>query len=248
MAVSVPAPVPASPLRPPALGPAEVHLWHSDLEDPTDPPGGETLLSEDERGRADRMAPTPRRRFVRSRCLLRTVLGGYLTRDPAGLRFDLTGEGKPGLANAGRPALQFNLTHAQRRWLLAVSREVVGVDLERSDRQVDIEGVAPRIFRPEEVAAILALEGDRRRQAFFRAWTGREALVKASGEGIFTLSLPAPIDVHPDRPLAVTGPRVGSWKLVEVPLSGPWQGALAVQGELERVSAFTVALATESPE
>ena len=146
--------------------------------------------------------------------------------------FDAVGEGKPVLRDGG---LHFNLSHAEGRWLLAVSPWPVGVDVERNDRSVDMERVASRIFRPEEIREILTRDGAERRHAVFRAWTGREALVKARGEGMFTLSLPGAMVLDPARELSLEGDDVGAWQLVEVPLSGNWCGALAVDGPASTV-------------
>jgi len=236
---AVPAPVPAPPDRPPPLAADVVHLWHADLDDDAAAAGAAPLAA-DERARAERMAPTPRRRFERSRGLLRTILGGYLERDPAALRFALRGEGKPELADPSSPPIRFNLSHAAGRWLLAVSYLEVGVDVERTDRPVDVERVARRVLRPAEASTILDLRGDERRRAFFRAWTGREALVKARGEGMFTLSLAAEMDVRPDRGPRLTGDAAAEWTLIAVPAVGDACAALAARGRVTRVEAFRV--------
>ncbi len=224
----------------PPLEPGQVHLWHADLDVPA---SLSSCLSSDEQARAVRMAPTPRRRFERSRTLLREILSGYLDRSAELLRFETRGEGKPVLAgrDAGDP--HFNLSHAAGRWLLAVSPLEVGVDVERGDRSVDMENVARRVLRPAEAAAIHGLSGEEKRLAFFRARTGREALVKAQGEGMFTLSLDVEMDLDPGRPLALRGAAAADWTLVEVALPEPWHGALAVRGAPDRVVTLQVAAA-----
>jgi 4'-phosphopantetheinyl transferase len=232
----IPEPKEADPHRPPPLEAGHVHLWHADLDQA---PLQEALLDGAEAERAKKMALSARPRWIRSRGLLRTVLSGYVGREPGKLHFDSLGEGKPHLVPAGGP--HFNLSHARERWVLAVSATFeVGVDLERTDREADLEAVAERIFRPEETKAILALEGDARRAAFFRAWTGREALTKTRAEGMFTLSLDAEMELRPGHALELHGAAAGHWTLAEIPMPEGWCGALAAEGRIKSVLSFRV--------
>lgn len=233
----VPEPVRAHPEHPPALRRRHVHLWHADLDSVA---ADESILDDADRERAALMIPRVRTRFAASRCLLRRILGAYTGTDPASLRFGTVGEGKPQLAPLATDSPFFNLSHAEDRWLLAVSTLDVGVDVERTDRRVDVERVSRRLFTPAETDAILRESGDVRRRAFFRAWTGREALAKMRAEGMFTLSLPAEIRVDPAVTLALTGDAPGRWTLLEVPVPLPWCAALAVAGRPEGVAAFRV--------
>jgi 4'-phosphopantetheinyl transferase len=234
----VPAPVPVRPEDAPPLPRGHVHLWHADLDALA---SDESLLDEAELLRAGLMIPRVRHRFTASRRLVRRIVGRYAAEDPASLRFETVGEGKPRLAAFHPTRPRFNLSHADGRWLLAVSTVEVGVDVERGDRDVDIERVARRIFRPGEAEAILREHGYARRRAFFRAWTGREALVKARAEGMFTLSLPAEIRLAPSEPLALHGAGAGTWTLFEVPETFPWCAAVAMEERPAGVAAFRVA-------
>ncbi len=232
----IPEPKEADPLRPPPLSAGDVHLWHADLDQG---PLQEALLDAAEAERARSMTPSTRPRWIRSRGLLRTVLSGYVGKAPASLHFDSLGEGKPHLVPAGGP--HFNLSHARERWLLAVCATFdVGVDLERTDREVNIPSVARRIFRPEEVAQILAGDEREQRNTFFRAWTAREALTKTRAEGMFTLSLDAVIDLRSGHPLELSGPDAGHWTLAQVPMPVGWCGALAAEGRVTSVRSFRV--------
>jgi 4'-phosphopantetheinyl transferase len=241
----VPEPVPRAPESPPALRPTHLHLWHAELDAF---PGDERRLDAAERQRAAQMIPRVRRRFVASRCLLRRILGAYVRGglpaagrsdgDAVALHFETVGEGKPRLAPFAADSPRFNLSHADGQWLLAVSTREVGVDVERTDRRVDVEAVARRIFRPTEAAAILRESGDARRRAFFRAWTAREALVKARAEGMFTLSLNVEIRLEATGALSLAGDGAGGWTLLDVPRDAPWCAAVATAGRPGDVLAF----------
>jgi 4'-phosphopantetheinyl transferase len=214
-------------------------VWQASL----DAPGDERVLSPAERERAARSGTAAiRRRFVRARSLLRTVLAAYAGAPPAELELVETPDGKPYLR---RPAgaLSFNLTHTGSVWALAVAagREV-GIDVERTDRRVDVDAVARRLFAPAEAAAIAALPEDERRAAFFRCWTAREAVVKACGTGMLVPRVSFRVDVRPAGPLDVrgAGPEPFPWRVLELTVPPRHAGALAVEGAPARVSSFVL--------
>ncbi len=171
----------------PQLHCGEVHIWKACLDDRL-PEEHRTLLSPDERVRAERYRfAIDRRRFVAGRAILRMLLGRYLCREPADLGFVEGAHGKPRLVDDGRPSeeLQFNVSHADELALYAVGRGgAVGIDVERVREIPDWEGIADTFFEPQERARLHRLTADRRRLAFLQAWTRREALLKASGDGL----------------------------------------------------------------
>jgi 4'-phosphopantetheinyl transferase len=147
-----------------------------------------TLLSDDERGRASAYPGQTRgRRFVRARAALRAVIGELADLPPADVRFAYGRDGKPSLAtpDAGKCALQFNLSHARELALIAVTHgRRIGVDLAWVDGDARLEHVAARYFSaPERSVFDAAAKGDRR-AVFSRIWVRKEAYLKGRGEGI----------------------------------------------------------------
>jgi 4'-phosphopantetheinyl transferase len=107
----------------------------------------------------------------------RRVLAGYLDRSPGSLGIVRGRHGKPALAD---DALAFNLSHSGDWGLLALARGcALGVDIERP-RLVSRRGsLLARCFSACERTWVG--EDDAR---LLRAWTLKEALVKAHGRGI----------------------------------------------------------------
>jgi 4'-phosphopantetheinyl transferase len=66
---------------------------------------------------------------------------------------------------------------------VARSRQV-GVDVEQLRPMADLEGVAARVCTPGELATLAGLAESDRERAFLAMWTCKEALAKATGEGI----------------------------------------------------------------
>jgi 4'-phosphopantetheinyl transferase len=181
-------------LPPPAslsLESQDIHLWCASLEQ-----SAATLqklarsLSDDEQERASRFRfPAHQQRFIAGRGILRTILGQYLAVAPAKFQFDYAAHGKPSLQRSvGEPELQFNLSHSQDLAVYAIARHhPVGIDLEFLRPVADMQRLAQRFFSAQEYAAIQAFPSDRQQAAFFQYWTGKEALLKAIGQGLTQL-------------------------------------------------------------
>ena len=91
---------------------------------------------------------------------------------------------KPRLAppHAG---LHFNWSHSGALAVVALAVDIdPGVDVEQIERRNDIMAIARRFYADDEVAALTALEPGQRRDGFTRAWTLKEAVVKAEGGGL----------------------------------------------------------------
>ena len=124
-----------------------------------------------------------RRRYTVARGMLRLLIGHYLQCAPAGLRFRYGGNGKPAVIAPRK--LHFNLAHSAERAVYALSAvRPVGIDIEQVTRQVEFEQIARRFFTPKEFADLIALPTARRRRAFYRLWTAKEAVIKATGKGL----------------------------------------------------------------
>jgi 4'-phosphopantetheinyl transferase len=147
----------------------------------------EVLLDDMERGRARRfIRRTDRHRFILAHAALRLFLAGCLGAGPAMVRYEGGVSGKPRLA-AGLAPLEFNLSHSEELALMAVARQrAVGVDVERLRDVPEALGIADVYFSRQEREELHSLQRSERREAFFRCWTRKEAVTKASGEGLGT--------------------------------------------------------------
>ena len=95
---------------------------------------------------------------------------------------------EPVILSAGKPVfpekcgVHFNISHSGGYVVLAYGKAPLGVDIE-SVRRADCK-VAKRFFREEEYRYVNGLEEAGQADAFCKVWTGKEAVVKASGEGL----------------------------------------------------------------
>ncbi len=163
---------------PPPLRTDEPHVWRARV---SETPDLTHLLSEDELDRAASLR-RGRRRFTAARGLLRRLAGAYLDRDPAALTFAVAEHGKPYLPDA---ALRFSVSHSGDLILIAFSLgSEIGVDVEEIRETSDTMAIARRFFTSEEADALAALPPDRRTPAFFAIWCRKEAVLKATGQGV----------------------------------------------------------------
>lgn len=147
------------------------------------------LLAPDEQHRLTRLrCRQDQERYVLARSALRLLLGFWLQRDPASLRFTYGCHGKPALVDAGPEAPHFNLAHSGELILLAFHpARPVGVDVERQRPGLDWLPIARRVLSAADVEWIAALPAETGAAAFLEAWCRLEARLKASGEGLVGL-------------------------------------------------------------
>jgi 4'-phosphopantetheinyl transferase len=117
---------------------------------------------------------------------LRSILAIYLDIDAAAVDFDSGPAGKPKLAqNWAGSGIEFNLSHSGEVALIAVTRGgEIGVDVERVREDFAFQPIAQRFFTANEVAALRDLPVALQREAFYKCWTSKEALLKARGTGL----------------------------------------------------------------
>jgi 4'-phosphopantetheinyl transferase len=168
-----------------AIGLDDIQVWGLLLEvTNAELPRAASLLSHDERARAERLiSENHRRQSIAAHAMLRMTLSRYCGGSPKQLVIRRTSDGKPFLSNY--PSLRFNLTHSHGRALIAVANErEVGVDLERVRREVDVLRLAKRFLSERDQAFIEQGEPAQRHERFLKTWVAREAVFKADGKGM----------------------------------------------------------------
>jgi 4'-phosphopantetheinyl transferase len=210
-------------------------LWKTETVQPQD----WSLLDAEEQRRAERFVrPEKRRRFLSAHAGLRRLLTACTATPPEALRFTRAGaRQKPGMQPAS--SIRFSLSHSKDWAAVAIA--------DGHEPGIDIEAVRPiasnlpqRYFSAQEQAALAQLSGAEWQEGCFRAWTRKEALLKAIGTGV-TLPLHAfTVSLHPDAPAALLAStldelRVEHWSLVNLDCIPGYCGALAVPRTVERV-------------
>jgi 4'-phosphopantetheinyl transferase len=182
----------------PAILNGETHVYAAPLGEPEP---YLPLLTQEERDRAGRFRlARVRDQFVAARGRLRALLGHYLGLAPRDVPVQYADGGKPHLP-ADYP-LHFNVSHTDGLAVYAVGRARVGVDVERCRTIPDADSLVSRFFSGGECARFNALPPADRPGAFLRAWTRKEAVLKALGRGVQSLDC-CEVTFGPDEPPAV---------------------------------------------
>lgn len=224
----------------PPLADNEVHVWAAPLDIA---PGVlekfRATLSPDEQERAAKYKfEKHRNRYIVARAVLRKILGNYLHAEPAALRFDYSTNGKPSLTpDFASTGIHFNLAHTDDLALIAVTRiGMIGIDVESVRPVKEMDALVARFFSAHESELFQNVAVDQKPAAFFNLWTRKEALLKATGEGITrSLSL---VEVsflpgEPARLLAISGDstEAAGWTLRELSPAPGYTGAVAIQAQ-----------------
>jgi 4'-phosphopantetheinyl transferase len=154
-------------------------------------------------------------RFLLGCTIVRRLLAARLSLPAASIRLDRSCPdcGKPhGKVRAD--GAELSVTHSGELVGVAISDRQVGLDVEKIDQGIDVDGLARVSLADVEIAALAAY--DDKARAFTTYWTRKEAVVKATGDGLRT-------DLR-----TVLGPPAG-FHLVELEVDPSYVAALAVQ-------------------
>lgn len=162
-----------------------VHLWLADFREFS---GALNLycqtLSHDELKRAERFKFDSLRNFyVFCRGTLRHILSQYTGIDAKSLQFHYGEKGKPSLPPEFE--IRFNVSHSGSLFVCAVSKNLdLGVDVEEIRSMNDMTAIAQDFFAPSEQRNLARIAEVNRTQSFYECWTRKEAVIKATGEGV----------------------------------------------------------------
>ena len=149
-----------------------------------------SLISDEEISRSKSFKfPRDRISFIIRHGLLRQKLSELCQLDLRNIDIRTDPNGKPYLANqAGPSGVCFNISHSGDAFAFAFSWiGSIGIDIEIIKPIPDMQAIMDRHFTSAEKESILAIPSEQQTREFFKYWTRKEAVLKASGDG---LSLP----------------------------------------------------------
>jgi len=213
-----------------------VALWWSDLAH-----GAEEVariapwLSAAEVARSARYGTAAlRTRYIAGRATLRLLLGRTLGVDPSAVPLRRGVRGRPELAGGNAPP-DFNVSHTRGGAVFAIAHDLprelrIGVDVEREDRQLDADRLSRKFLTARERSTLPGDDADARRVRFLRYWTCKEAMSKATGDGLIAPF--ARLDVDTGATLTLLdGPppyRPDAWRLHAIAAPPGFLATLAI--------------------
>ena len=194
-----------------------------------------TILTPDETRSVRRIVVEEKSdRKASARAHLRRILARYVGTRPQDVEFVYGEHGKPMLAEHDEP--QFNLSDSGSKGLVAAARGVrIGVDIELARGDRSFTGIADRFFAKAESDALRALPPEDRPAAFYRAWTRKEAYLKAWGTGLTFASNRFTLDYVGEGPgtllnTEMPNDEASRWRFRDVELGRHYTGAICFEG------------------
>lgn len=156
---------------------SDLQSWHYDL------------LNDTEREKANLFHQSEdRARFTIGCAVSRLVLGKQLAMSPLQVPIDRTcpvcklAHGRPQLP-VGMP--QLSVSHSGERIAVAFTTSAaVGIDVEQINSNIDVLKMAVGVLTDIEIAQLEKLPIESKVEGFLTYWTRKEAILKATGEGL----------------------------------------------------------------
>ena len=232
-----------------ALRAGTAHVWWARRQDAAS--GHIAFLDETERQRwADYRRDADRERFLAGCALAKMAIADYSGQRPGDVSFDRTcrncgrPHGKPAI-RGGR--LELSVAHSGDLVAVAVATAPVGVDVEQLEGRTrplggdgDPDALARLTLADTERAALAAVPPPGRARAFLVAWTRKEAVTKATGDGLRAAFRDVIVAADHGRPRLVAWPypqTPESVSLHDLDTEAGYVAALAVIGRCELVRA-----------
>lgn len=153
-------------------------------------------LTDDEMTKVNRYKmERDRLRGLYVRCFLRAILSRYANRHPNWWRFEYGDKGKPRLSadQFSETGIEFNISHSRDYLLVAICLNnsvlapiALGVDIEHSRENTNIQSIMTHYFSHLEIDQLMALDEAQQSTRFFDLWALKESYIKATGAGLAT--------------------------------------------------------------
>jgi 4'-phosphopantetheinyl transferase len=164
------------------------HMWNAELDQSTSVIQWlSSLLSSEEKNRSQHFIfGRDRKRYIVRHGLLRIILSHYIDIEPNRIEFVFGQNGKPALKETmSNNDIRFNLSFSEGLCLFAITHcREIGVDIEFSSKSLDYDQIIHNFFTEKEKNFFRCMNKNQKKTAFFRLWTKKEALVKATGIGL----------------------------------------------------------------
>ena len=168
--------------------PGRVDIWAADVDcTEAETNGYAGFLSAAETARSARFRfARDRNRYAARHGILRLLLSVYTCCHPAEVEIRVDLNGKPYVVDrVHETALQFSMSHSAGRAVFAFGRSgEIGVDIERISGFQEVQEFVGMNFTPAEIKEVECCPESMRLEAFFRVWVRKEAVLKASGDGL----------------------------------------------------------------
>jgi len=136
------------------------------------------VLSKEELSKAGRFLKyEDKKRYIVSKYFLRTLLSNFVKLEPSEIKYHFIGNKKPAIDD-----VNFSMSHSGNFIIIGLDTMPIGVDIEYINIQFGFDDIIQNLFSENEKSFIN--NGSDRNLNFYTLWTRKEALLKATGEGL----------------------------------------------------------------
>lgn len=179
-----------------------------------------------------------RQRFVTCRSILRQILSQYVDMDPKELIFSEGIHAKPFLKK-NPDLIDFNLSHSDNLMICAIGYHLaIGLDIEKISINYDMR-IAERFFSVYENTLLNSLSDPEKMQIFFQLWTGKEAITKMTGKGLWAALSSFSIDPETNYQTIVLNKKHKMCHLKFLKVHPEYACSLATTRKIECIKNFT---------
>ncbi len=168
--------------------------------------------------------------FIINRALVRQIISCYLDQkiDAAKVQFIYNKFKKPFVDHSQNPDnIYFNVSYSNEYCVVAVSVGVeIGVDIEYKRDNLDIFSIAESFFSEKEIVLLRNVVINQQVDTFYNIWTQKEALIKASGKGVFLGLLEWSTDINIAKNIVSVD--VSDYLLMSLNIKTGYSGGLAL--------------------
>lgn len=227
-----------------ALQPNHVHIWSVNVSAHENRlPIYWEILNDEEKLKALRYKfDKDRNCYVIARSILKKLLSIYLNIRARHIEIKLGDYGKPYIHHSSK--INFNISHSNKAILIGfVLNDNFGIDVEYTQRKLNVKRLAKQFFSEEELNALLALDITDRLQGFYNCWTRKEAFIKALGSGLsfplhqFVVSLNSTDNAMLEKTKWDEKEKY-KWVLKTVKHKDNYIGAFAVRGKVSNIKSW----------
>lgn len=120
--------------------------------------------------------------YVLVHAALRLLLSKRLNIRPEEIEFLVGNYGKPLLDSLAILSPHFNISYRKNVFAIAIGEIPVGIDLEFLFENIDVFGIAKRMFTVDEISMLQRVDSKAEANSlFFEIWTRKEAVIKLFG-------------------------------------------------------------------
>lgn len=143
-----------------------------------------SFLSTEEIMRAEKyLTSADKIRHLISRVILKRLLARFLDMNVEQIKWGYGKNGKLFLCT--NPDFQFNIAHSSDLFVIGFTLGMeIGVDVESLNRTPNIAALENEVFSANELHYFQQLPLSQKRAVFIQTWTRKEAMLKASGDGL----------------------------------------------------------------